>query len=100
MSEYVLVETVSMCRIRYVVKVPEGNSEWALDTVTMNEARESSQEHLDEIIVSNRTMTKDEVLNLLRTDNSYLSTWSDEFMLEKLVTEVDESGDVVNPDDM
>ena len=35
---------------------PKGKKEWALDTVTMNEAEEFSQEHLGEQIVSHRVI--------------------------------------------
>jgi hypothetical protein len=42
-TEFVLVECVSTFRMRYVVEVPEGKSEYALDTVVMNEANEFSQ---------------------------------------------------------
>ena len=38
--EWVMVETVSQFRMRYMVQVPKGKAEWALDTVTMQEAKE------------------------------------------------------------
>ena len=49
-TQWVLVETVSMFRERYMVEVPVGTdrygkdkSEWALDTVVLEEAKEFSQ---------------------------------------------------------
>jgi isopentenyldiphosphate isomerase len=75
-TELVLVETVSMFRMRYMVEVPKGKSEWALDTVVMQEAKEFSQKHLDETIVSHRVVSKKEALELCDQDNDYLTTWS------------------------
>ena len=43
-TEWVLVECVSTFRMRYMVEVPKDKSEYALDTVTMNEAKEFSQD--------------------------------------------------------
>jgi hypothetical protein len=77
-TEWVLVECVSQFRMRYMVEVPKGKSEWALDTVTLNEAREFSQEHLGETIVSHRVMTEQEALQLCDQDNSYVvGKWTD-----------------------
>ena len=83
----VLVECVSQFRQRYVVEVPTGKAEWALDTVVMNEAKEFSQEHLGETIVSHRVLTRDEVLSLCNKDNAYCSSWTDEKKFETFVTE-------------
>lgn len=77
-TEWVLVEAVSSFRMRYVVQVPAGKSEWALDTVTMNEACEFSQEHLGEQIVSHRVVSKEEALELFDADNAYLRDWPEE----------------------
>lgn len=85
-DEYVLVETVSMFRIRYVVPTPKCHDEWALDTVVMNEAKEFSQKHLDETIVSHRRMTKEEALRLCDEDNEYAKEWSDEKKLKVFFT--------------
>jgi hypothetical protein len=86
-TELVLVECVSTFRMRYVVEVPKGHSMWALDTVTMNEADEFSQEHLGEQIVSHRVVSEDEVIALSNVDNHYCSTWPREKKLETFVTE-------------
>lgn len=87
-TEFVLVECMSTFRMRYVVEVPKGKAEWALDTVTMNEAEEFSQAHLGEQIVSSRVVTEDEVIKLVDEDNSYLNTWTREQKLERLVTHI------------
>jgi len=85
-TELVLVECVSTFRMRYMVEVPKGQAEWALDTVTMNEADEFSQEHIGEQIVSHRVLSEDEVIALCDVDNHYCSTWTRENKLETFVT--------------
>jgi hypothetical protein len=86
-TELVLVECVSTYRMRYVVEVPKGNTIWALDTITMNEADEFSQEHIGEQIVSHRVVSEDEVIALCDVDNHYCSSWTREKKLETFVTE-------------
>jgi hypothetical protein len=88
-TEMVLVECVSTFRMRYVVEVPIGKKEWAMDTVVMNEAEEFSQEHLGEQIVSHRVIDETEYLRIFNEDNAYLSKWSDEEKM-KFVTPLPE----------
>lgn len=78
----VLVETVSMTRMRYVVETPDDHPEYALDTVACDEGIEVSQLFLGENIVSHREITKAEYLDMFDEDNEYLSSWSDEKKLE------------------
>ena len=80
-----LVECISTFRIRYVIDTD--NTEWAEDTVAMEEAKEFSQLHLGEQIVSTRTINKEEYLRLFDEDNEYLSEWEDEQKF-KLITEI------------
>jgi hypothetical protein len=76
-TEWVLVETVQTFRHRYMVEVPRGKSEWALDTVTMEEAQEFSQKHLGETIVSHRVVSYDEAMRMCDEDNGYVkNTWT------------------------
>lgn len=75
-KEWVLVETVSMFRMRYMVEVPKGKSEYALDTVVCHEAKEFSQKHLDETIVSHRVVSKKEALAICDEDNNYCTSWT------------------------
>jgi len=74
-TEWVLVDTISTFRNRYVIEVPVGKKEWALDSVTMQEAKEFSQKYLDETIVSERVISEVDGLKLFDEDNDYLSTW-------------------------
>ena len=85
-TEWVLVECVSTFRERYMVEVPKGKAEWALDTVTMNEAKEFSQEHIGEQIVSHRVVSKDEALELCDKDNDYGSSWDEESKVKNFFT--------------
>ena len=92
-TQWVLVETVSMFRQRYMIEVPVGiddhgkdKAEWALDTVTMEEAKEFSQEHLGENIVSHRVVTKEEALAMCDKDNDYAKVWNDELKMQNFFT--------------
>lgn len=87
-TEFVLVETVSTFRHQYVVEVPRGKAEWALDTVVMGEADEFSQGHVDENIFSYRTVTRQEVLDLCDKQNDYAAEWSDAKKFEVFVTDL------------
>jgi hypothetical protein len=79
-----------MFRQRYVVEVPAGKAEWALDTVVMQEAKEFSQEHIGENIVSHRVMSEEQVLALCNIDNDYANNWNDKLKLDTFVTKVKE----------
>ena len=95
--QWVMVETVQMFRHRYMVQVPVGTddfgkdkADWALDTVTLEEAKEFSQKHLGETITSHRVVTMEEALKLCDEDNDYCKTWNDEKKVEAFFTKVDE----------
>lgn len=92
-TQLVLVETVSMFRQRYMIEVPVGTdrqgndkSLWALDTVSCNEAKEFSQEHLGETIVSHRVVSRKEAMTLCDTDNEYASNWNDDMKVKAFYT--------------
>lgn len=83
MKKMILVEAVSMFRMRYVIEAE--NAEHACDEVVCNhdgKLNEFSQLHLDEIITSTRELTKEEYLRLWNEDNDYLSGWTDEQKLD------------------
>lgn len=92
-KEWVLVETVSMFRHRYMVQVPKGKSEWALDTVTMEEAKEFSQEHISEQIVSHRVVGYEDAIKLCDQDNHYCKNWTDEKKVEVFFTKIGDSNE-------
>lgn len=92
-TQWVLVEAISTFRERYMVEVPVGvdrygkdKADWALDTVTLSEAKEFSQEHLGETIVSHRVVTKEEALALCDKDNDYCSPWTEEQKMKSFFT--------------
>jgi hypothetical protein len=92
-TQWVLVEAISTFRERYMIEVPVGidtygkdKIEWALDTVTMQEAKEFSQEHIGELIVSHRVVTKEQALALCDIDNDYTSSWTDEQKINTFFT--------------
>ena len=89
-TELVMVDTVSSYRIRYAVEVPKGKSVWALDTVTMNDAKEFSQEWLGEQIVSHRVVTEAEALKMCDEDNAYCSEWKPELKKRNFFTTLEE----------
>lgn len=92
-TQLVLVECVSMFRMRYLVEVPVGiddygndKKDWALDTVSMEEAKEFSQQHIGETIVSSRVISKEEALTLCDQNNDYARSWPEEKKIEQFFT--------------
>jgi hypothetical protein len=83
---WVMVEALQTFRMRYMVEVPATNPEWALDTVTFNQAKEFSQEALPEVISSHRVMTEEEALALCDIDNDYTKSWNKEQKLKAFFT--------------
>jgi len=98
--KYVLVDAISTFRQRYAVAVPdtlcdEKAKEWAMDTVTCEDAEEFSQLWLGETISSTKVMGKEELLEQFDEDNDYLRDWSDEQKL-RCVCVIDINGDIVS----
>ena len=92
-TQWVLVECVSTFRNRYMVEVPVGTDDydndktlWALDTVTMQAAKEFSQEYLGEQIVSHRVVTYDEAIALSDKDNDYTVLWDNDTKVKNFFT--------------
>jgi hypothetical protein len=105
MSKYVMVDTVSQFRIRYVVEVPDDvgeemyrggmasfpitPEEYAMDSVTCEEVREFTQKHLGETIVSTREVTLEEAVAQFRKEESaFGDTWDDETIIKNQITEI------------
>ena len=106
-TQWVLVETVSMFRERYMIEVPVGvdmygkdKAEWALDTVTMEEAKEFSQQHLGQTIVSHRVVTEEDALAMCDKENDYAKKWNDELKIKTFFTVMTEHiADLASPGD-
>ncbi len=78
-TEWVLVDTISQYRMRYLVEVPAGKTEYALDTVSFEEAKEFSQEWLGETITSHRVVTEEEAYRVFHEDTrDFFSSWTEE----------------------
>jgi len=87
---WVLVETVSMYRMRYVIECPADHPEYALDTVTSDNAKEFSQNHIGETISSHRVISEEEALKLCLSDNPYTEKWSKDVVIGNHFTIVEE----------
>lgn len=92
----VLVEAQQGYLMRYVVQTPKDHPEWALDTVTCEEAVEFSQKSIGETILSHRVISEEEFHALFDNDNSYLRSWSPTDR-KKLVTVINPDGTLTNP---
>lgn len=95
MSKYMLVETISQYRMRYVIEVPVNPLdsefpctavEWAEDTVTMGEMEEFSQKWLGEVITTTHEILPEHIITLCDEDNSYAKTWDREAKMKCFVT--------------
>lgn len=75
---WVMVDTISQYRMRYLVEVPASNPEWALDTVVCEEAKEFSQQWIGEQVLSHRIVTEAEALEICDVDNDYCKSWDSE----------------------
>jgi hypothetical protein len=85
-KEWVLVECIQSYRMRYLVEVPEGKSEWALDTVSMHQAKEFSQQDIGEIVVSHRVISEADALKLCDEDNDYCKSWNEQQKVKNFFT--------------
>lgn len=90
---WVLVETVSMFRQRYMIEAPATNPEYALDDVTMETPKEFSQLHVGETIMSHRVMTEEDALQLCEDDNNYVRGWDNEQLMKTFFTKTGEKRD-------
>jgi len=89
-TKIVLVDTLVSYRMRYAVELAEDSPEsWALDTVTMEQAVEFSQECLGEQIVSHRVITEAEFLQQFDKDNSYLAGWTADKKFDSALTRLE-----------
>lgn len=91
---WVMVECVSTFRQRYCVEAPADHPEYALDDVTMETAKEFSQEWIGEQIISHRVISQEEALKQCDIDNSYGSSWDDEHKIKTFFTKEGERRDV------
>jgi hypothetical protein len=84
---WVMVEAVHTFRMRYMVEVPAEHPEYALDTVTMDAAKEFSQEFIGQQIMSHRVISEEDALKLCDVDNYYCAKWDNQKKIETFFTE-------------
>ena len=116
MSRYVMVETISMFKHRYCVEVPDDveeemyfkdgtrtfpctPEEWAMDTVTCEEAIEFTQKHIDECITDAKQVSLEEALKLFRKEESFFDRWDDATIIKNHVTSLAEQSEFKNEND-
>ena len=75
---WVLVETISTMRHRYMIETPEDHPEWAMDSVVMEDAGEFSQKHIGELILDYKILSEADVLSMCDEDNELYKSWPDE----------------------
>lgn len=81
-KKLVLVETISMFRMRYVMEVQDDINHASDEFVCNDKLVELSQKHLDDTIVSLREIDQDEYLRIFDEDNNYLSDFTIEEKLD------------------
>ena len=86
-KNWVLVEAVHTFRMRYMVEVPAEHPEYALDTVTMDAAKEFSQEFIGQQIMSHRVISEEDALKICDVDNYYCAKWDNQKKIETFFTE-------------
>lgn len=78
-----IIETISMFRIRYVVRTDD--KDLAVNFFESGKIdAEMSQYHLGEIISHVRTVNEDEFIEIFDEDNDYLNDWSKEKKLDSI----------------
>jgi len=94
-TEWVLVEALSQFKSSYMVEVPKGKTEYALDTVVMENAKEFSSEHLrpTDIVINRRVVTKEEALALSDDRNPYSASWDEDTKIANFFTTWEEQQD-------
>jgi len=83
MTKFIMVEAISQHRVRYVVELNDDEpNDYAEDQFIYREDdpefHEFSQQHLGNIIVSHREISKDDYLLMFDEDNDYLASWSED----------------------
>jgi hypothetical protein len=102
-NDYIVVTAISTHRMRYVMHKDDLRKlntdvtptekdlvDWALDTVTMEECEEFSQECLGEQIVDHFECTEDEMLGFFDRDNEYLKDWDRDYKIKHVRASIKE----------
>jgi len=93
-QEYVLVDLIDTFHSRALIPVPKGKTDWAFDTITMDEHVEFSSRFLDTNIVSHRVITREEAIRTAREDNTYAENWNETQICQAFFTPpINENGE-------
>jgi len=84
-TEFVMIDAICTYRMRYVVEVPVGKRHEAIVKVEDGLAEEFSQLCLGEKIISNRIVSKEELLELCDEDNPYACNWGEDLKLKAFI---------------
>ena len=85
-TELVLIETISTFHHKYVVRAPVGHwkaADLAKQLNLIDNANELSQNHVAEVVLSQRTISKQEFLDMA---NEQYPSWSEDQQLRVLTT--------------
>ena len=91
-TEWVLVETVQMFRMRYMVEVNKNEDYLAAKIVMDGDAKEFSQQPMEEIFFSQHTMTEKQALELCDKDNNGFADWPKAKKLNAFFTKIGQKG--------
>ena len=89
MPKVVIVETVTMTRQRYLIELGENDENvWACDSIVSkpDNLRAVGEKVLDEVIVTHRELTSDEVLAIITHEHPETNGWSDRLKYDMYVT--------------
>jgi len=92
-TEWVMVETVSTFRMRYMVEVPKGKSDKAIELVQDHDAKEFSQQHIGELVTSSWVLDHGQAIAMCDADNDYCRSWDDDKKIEAFFTRIGEKVD-------
>lgn len=91
---WVKVDCITQHRVSYMVEAPADHPEYALDDVTMETAKEFSQDWLGEVIFSHRVVSKEEALRICDEENEYSQSWTDDKKVQVFFTHQGEVRDL------
>ncbi len=86
-TEIVLVEAILLTKVQYMVEVPVGKSDWALDAVELEEVPDFASKYLGHQISSCRTVSPSEAIAEFRksaTEHYPHLSFTDEDILKQI----------------
>ena len=89
MSKYVMVDAVSMFKMKYCIEVPDEIEDKDLldhveKQVSAGDTLEFTQRHMGETVENYTIVTKDEILEQFRSEEPYFASWEDEVIMRQV----------------